>query len=96
MLIDLHVHLRGTLTPALVRGLAARNNVKIPLGLLEDDRFGWKDFNSFLDTYDAVTAVVASPRDLEEVTYAYLADVASQGAAYAEFMLSPPDLARHV
>jgi len=37
---ELHVHLEGTATPALVRRLAARHGTQVPPGTIEDDRFG--------------------------------------------------------
>jgi adenosine deaminase len=94
MLVDLHVHLRGTVNRDTVIRLAKRNDVTLPGGVLENPRFGWHDFRSFLQTYDLVTSVVKTARDLEEITLAYLADSADRGGIYVEFMLSPPDLIR--
>ena len=37
---ELHVHLEGTATPALVRRIAARNGLEVPTGLFAaPDRF---------------------------------------------------------
>ena len=59
---ELHVHLEGTATPALVRRLAARHGTQVPPGTIEDDRFAWRDFLDFLATYDRVASVIRTPR----------------------------------
>jgi adenosine deaminase len=94
MLVDLHVHLRGTLGRETVLALAERNAVSIPSAALAEARYGWHDFASFLKTYDLITSVVRSAADLELVTSSYLRRCAALGGGYVEFMLSPPDLAR--
>jgi adenosine deaminase len=94
MLVDLHVHLRGTLVRETVLYLAERNSVSIPASILADARYGWHDFTTFLQAYDLVTSVVRSAADLEEITVSYLKRSAELGCGYVEFMLSPPDLAR--
>ncbi|MEY9634159.1 adenosine deaminase [Bradyrhizobium japonicum] len=94
MLVDLHVHLRGTLIRETVLSLAERNGIDFPDVARLAGRCGWHDFESFLRAYDLVTSVVRSAADLEEVACSYLHRCAAIGGAYVEFMLSPPDLAR--
>lgn len=94
MLVDLHVHLRGTLIRETVLSLAVRNGVEFPDAAHLAGSNGWHDFQSFLSAYDLVTSVVMSAADLEEVACSYLRRCAAIGGAYVEFMLSPPDLAR--
>lgn len=94
MLVDLHVHLRGTLIHETVMTLAQRNGGGMPGADLARTRTGWHDFESFLQAYDLVTSVVRSASDLEEVASSYLRRCAAAGGGYVEFMLSPPDLAR--
>ena len=72
MLVDLHVHLRGTLLAATAERLSIRNSIAIPTKVLAAPGYGWNDFSSFLTAYDNVTAVISTARDLEEVTYEYL------------------------
>jgi adenosine deaminase len=93
-MLDLHVHLRGTMLPRKIEELAARNGLAVPTDTLQARGYGWRDFTSFLETYDRVTSVIVTARDLEEVTYDYLRFSASIGATYVEVMLSPPDLMR--
>ena len=94
MLVDLHVHLRGTLVRETVLSLAERNAVSIPEAVFADARYGWHNFATFLKAYDLVTSVVKSATDLEIIAASYLKRCAELGGRYVEFMLSPPDLAR--
>ena len=52
---ELHVHLEGTAPPDLVRRIAQRNGLEIPEGVFAaPDRFAWRDFLDFLNTYNLV------------------------------------------
>jgi adenosine deaminase len=87
---ELHCHLEGSIAPALAHELAVRNGIDLPDGLLGDDgHYVWSDFLSFLDAYDRVCRVLREPRDFSHVIYSYLAQVAGQGAVYAEMFCSP-------
>jgi adenosine deaminase len=87
---ELHVHLEGTATPALVRRLAERNGVEVPEGVFaSEDRFAWTDFLSFLDTYDRAASVVRTAEDYRDVTYDYLSRCAEEGCVYVELNASP-------
>lgn len=93
-MIDLHVHLRGTLTPTLALTLAERNSMSLDAALWAAKGYGWHDFTSFLRAYDHIASVIVTAQDLEEVAYDYLSRSAQLGTTYVEFMLSPPDLVR--
>ena len=87
---ELHAHLEGTAGPDLVRRLAARNDMSLPDGLLDDHGgFEWTGFLDFLRAYDAASSVIRTPRDYRDVTYEYLVGCARDGAIYAEVMSSP-------
>jgi adenosine deaminase len=88
-LAELHVHLEGTATPALVRELAARNGMTLPDGTVEGDRYLWTDFLDFLSTYDRAASTVRTAQDYRDVTHAYLAACALEGAIYVELTASP-------
>jgi adenosine deaminase len=94
MYLDLHVHLRGTIGPALAQRLARRRNYVLETALFDRGRYVWSEFSGFLRAYDAIAAVVQDANDLEEVAFSYLAAAAVAGTIYVEFMLSPPDLLR--
>ena len=87
---ELHVHLEGTAAPELVRRLAARNGIKLPVSLFGDDGdFAWTGFLDFLAAYDAAASAIVTPWDYRDVTYDYLARLAAENCVYAELMSSP-------
>jgi adenosine deaminase len=88
-LAELHVHLEGTATPDLVGRLAARNGMAIPPGTIEGERFLWRDFLDFLQTFDRAASVVRTAQDYRDVTYEYLTTCAAEGAVYVELTASP-------
>ncbi|HEX7297478.1 MAG TPA: adenosine deaminase [Solirubrobacteraceae bacterium] len=86
---ELHVHLEGTATPDLVRRIAARNGLEVPEGVFAaPDRFAWRDFLDFLNTYNLVSSVIRTGEDYREITYEYLAGCARDGAVYVELTAS--------
>jgi adenosine deaminase len=86
---ELHVHLEGTATPDLVRRIAARNGLDIPAGIFAaPDRFAWRDFLDFLNTYNLVCSVIRSGEDYRDITYEYLSSCAQGGAIYVELTAS--------
>ncbi len=87
---ELHVHLEGTISPRLVKQLAAKNKIAINPALFKDEEtFAWNDFNEFMRAYDLASEVIKSPMDLHAVTYQYLAECAKEGAIYVELIASP-------
>lgn len=89
--LDLHTHLRGTMTPRIVRNLSKKNRVDLDLRKIFEDNQPLKfaDFPSFLETYDLLGRVVRTRDDLHRLTYEYLRRVAREGTIYVEFMHSP-------
>ncbi|MGY3354353.1 adenosine deaminase [Bradyrhizobium sp. GM0.4] len=95
MYADLHVHLRGTLSPLLAKKLASGKGSEVSNRYIDKaNRYIWSDFSGFLETYDAIAGLIKDGSDLEQVAYEYLAAAAADGCVYVEFMLSPPDLLR--
>jgi adenosine deaminase len=86
---ELHVHLEGTATPDLVRRIAQRNGLDIPEGVFASpDRFAWRDFLDFLNTYNMVCSVIRTGEDYRDIAYEYLASCARDGAIYVELTAS--------
>ena len=86
---ELHVHLEGTATPDLVRRIAERNGLEVPEGVFAaPDRFAWRDFLDFLNTYNMVCSVIRTGADYRDITYEYLAGCAQDGAIYVELTAS--------
>ncbi len=93
---ELHVHLEGTMPPALVRQLAAGNGSIIdPTTFKSETEFAWNDFWHFLDCYDKAAAAILTKEDYRLVTYDYLARCAQEDTIYVE-MFSSPDHAAEV
>jgi adenosine deaminase len=87
---ELHVHLEGTAPPDLIRRIAERNGLELPEGLLAaPDRFAYRDFLDFLDTYDKAASVLRTTEDYRDITYEYLVGCAREGAIYVELTASP-------
>jgi adenosine deaminase len=86
---ELHVHLEGTATPDLVRRIAERNGLEVPEGVFAaPDRFAWRDFLDFLNTYNMVCSIIRTGGDYRDITYEYLASCARDGAIYVELTAS--------
>lgn len=87
---ELHIHLEGALEPALVRALAARNNVPIPNTLTERTT-GWDfhDLSSFLAIYYSNMTVLQTEADFFDLTWAYLLKAHSQKVAHTEMFFDP-------
>ncbi len=95
-LAELHVHLEGTVPPALIQRLADRNGLKVPEGVFATpEKFKWVDFLDFLRTYDLAASVIRTQQDYRDITYEYLMSCAREGAIYVELIASP-DHARSV
>lgn len=92
---ELHVHLEGTATPALVKELAAENGAELdPSTFASDGEFKWTDFWDFLKCYDKAAAAIQSKDDYEKVTYDYLRRCAEQDTIYVETFSSPDHAAQ--
>jgi adenosine deaminase len=93
---ELHVHLEGTMPPALVKRLAARNGARLdPTIFRSNEEYAWNDFWHFLDCYDKAAATILTKDDYRLVTYDYLARCAREDTIYVE-MFSSPDHAAEV
>lgn len=92
---ELHVHLEGTITPAMVKKLCKRNKIPVPAGLIEDGQYTWKgdgtgagNLVAFLKAYDAATGVMKTAEDYTDITYDYLKRSAAEGCIYTELTIS--------
>jgi adenosine deaminase len=86
---ELHVHLEGTATPDLVRRIATRNGLEVPDGVFAaPDRFAWRDFLDFLNTYNMAASVIRNGEDYRDIAYEYLAACAGEGTIYVELTAS--------
>lgn len=88
---ELHLHIEGTLEPALMFTMARRNRVQLPYPDEEAVRraYVFEDLQSFLDIYYAACSVLVTERDFYELTYEYLRRAVSQGVRHAEIFFDP-------
>ena len=83
------MHLEGTAPPELVRRIARRNGLEVPEGTFATpDRFAYRDFLDFLDTYDKAASVIRTGEDYRDIVREYLARQAADGVVYVELTAS--------
>jgi adenosine deaminase len=87
---EIHCHFEGSMSPDLVRRMAARNGIELPGGLFDErGEFAWTDFHDFLRTYDLAADCLSTAEDARDAMYEYLASCAAEGAIYVEVFTSP-------
>ncbi|MFQ5746514.1 MAG: adenosine deaminase [Gemmatimonadota bacterium] len=88
--VELHVHLEGSIRPATLLELAARNRVALPAEDEEGIRawYSFRDFDHFIEIYLAVSRCIRTPADLELITRRFLEGQASQRVLYSEVTLT--------
>lgn len=93
---ELHVHIEGTVTPAMAHRKAAEHGITLPDDIFDaNGNFTWTDFADCVTrVYDAVAQVVRTAKDYEDITHDYLTRCADEGAIYVELIISPDHAAR--
>lgn len=88
---DLHMHLEGSIEPALMLRLAERNGIKSRWQDPEAMRaaYQFEDLQSFLDLYFEGCRVLIQERDFYDVTHAYLHRAIEDGVVRAELFVGP-------
>jgi len=84
---ELHLHLEGSIRPAIVSQLNARHGVYYT----EDEvlrRYSYSDFRSFLDAFKWVTSFLREPRDYALIVEDLAEQLLEQKVVYAEVTLS--------
>ncbi len=88
---ELHIHIEGSLEPAMMLGLAARNGVTLRHGseaaLKAAYRFG--NLQEFLDLYYEGMSVLQQEQDFYDLAMAYLRRAAAQNVRHAEIFFDP-------
>ena len=89
--IELHVHLEGTISPALAKILASRNHLTVPPGVISSsgDHYLFRDFLHFLSVFDIIAGLIKTPQDYYDLTFDYLRSSARDDVMYVEMMYSP-------
>jgi adenosine deaminase len=88
---ELHVHLEGSIQPATLLTLAARNRVTLPASTEREVRewFTYRDFGHFIEIYLAISRCLVTAEDFELITYELGEEMARQNVRYAEVTFTP-------
>ncbi|MBM7488803.1 aminodeoxyfutalosine deaminase [Micromonospora luteifusca] len=78
--IELHVHLEGTIRPALLAALAHGHRLPVPA----ETPGTFDHLYDFIATWNAMTAVLRTPQDYRRALLAYAEDAARDGAVHLE------------
>jgi aminodeoxyfutalosine deaminase len=83
---ELHVHLEGSIEPALARRLAARHGVPVPP---EPGPEGFADFMAFVRCYLAISRCLQDAEDFRDAAIELARRHAEQGVVQAEVTFTP-------
>jgi adenosine deaminase len=88
---ELHMHLDGALSPALMFELAERNGVKLPYRSVEDvvQAYRFTDLQSFLDLLYQGASVLATEQDYYDLTWQYLLRCKQENVVHTEPSFDP-------
>ncbi|MGH6761837.1 MAG: adenosine deaminase [Phyllobacterium sp.] len=84
---ELHCHIEGAASPALIRKKAALYGVDT-VEFIRDDLFIWQDFTGFLAAYDFVASLFRTAEDYADLAEDYLLSLAREQTVYSEFFIS--------
>jgi adenosine deaminase len=88
---ELHVHVEGTLEPAAVVAMAARNGVSVPVTDPSEllARYSFSDLQSFLDLHYGNLSVLRTGQDFFELATGYLDRARRANVRRAEIFFDP-------
>lgn len=87
--VELHTHLEGCAPPSFIRGLAKEKSIDISGVFNKDGTYAYRDFDHFLQVYEAACTTLQGPQDFYRLVKAVLQESASHGVVYQETFLSP-------
>lgn len=88
---ELHLHIEGTLEPAMLMKLAERNRVILPYESATEvaAAYRFRSLQDFLDIYYLGMRVLITEQDFYDLTMAYLARAHRQNIRHAEIFFDP-------
>jgi len=88
---ELHVHLEGTISAETLWTMAARNQVALPVGSLDELRalYRFESFDTFLALWMAMCRCLRREADYEHMVDAFLEDCTRVNLRYAEVHFTP-------
>jgi len=89
--VELHIHIEGSLMPAMMFDLAKRNNVTLPYASVAEIEaaYNFGNLQDFLDLYYKGMSVLQTEQDFYDLTYAYLKKSAEQNVQHVEIFFDP-------
>jgi len=84
---ELHLHLEGSIRPAIASALAARHGVELAEAEVRR-RYAYTNFAGFLDAFKWVTSFVRGPKDYALIAADLAEQLIEQKVVYAEVTLS--------
>lgn len=96
-MIDLHLHLDGSLPPALVYTLAKEQGISLPEGVTDGESLkpslvcpaDCASLNDYLTKFDLPVAVMQTEEAIARCVQGVLAELAAEGTLYAELRFAP-------
>lgn len=88
---ELHIHIEGSLEPAMMFHLAERNGVTLPYPDVEaiSKAYNFKCLQDFLDLYYQGMSVLLTEQDFFDLTWAYLLRCQAQNVVHSEIFFDP-------
>jgi adenosine deaminase len=87
--VELHTHLEGCAPPSFIRALAAEKKIDIAGIFTPKGDYAFRDFDHFLQVYEAACTTLQTPQDFHRLTLAVLEETARHGVVYMETFVSP-------
>ena len=88
---ELHIHIEGSLEPAMMFELAARNSVELPYADIKEisNAYNFNCLQDFLDLYYKGMSVLQTEQDFHDLTWAYLQRCHEQNVVHCEIFFDP-------
>jgi len=88
---ELHVHIEGSLEPAMMLALAKRNGVELPYSDIDaiSKAYHFNCLQDFLDLYYQGMSVLLTEQDFHDLTWAYLLRCKQQNVVHCEIFFDP-------
>lgn len=88
---ELHIHIEGSLEPAMMFELAGRNGVTLPYPDVESiiKAYNFNCLQDFLDLYYQGMSVLLTEQDFHDLTWAYLLRCHQQNVVHCEIFFDP-------
>lgn len=84
---ELHLHLEGSIRPAIVAALSARHGASLSEEEVRQ-RYSYADFAGFIEAFKWVTSLLREPRDYALIAQDLAGQLIAQNVVYAEVTLS--------